>query len=91
MDLAEFHGDLINSVATRADALALGWREAFVLELLERLREAGEIPEAEICLEQLDGPYKRRLVVDAFGFDETDDSLNLFVAIPSAVSAPRSY
>ena len=64
MDITEFHEDLANSIVTRAAALGMGWREAFVVELLERLREVGETPEAEVCLEQLTGQRQRRLSHD---------------------------
>lgn len=88
MNLEDFRADLIASAASRADALGTGWREALVLEMLDRLREAGEVPEAEPCVEQLTGPRNRRLAVDAFALDEADDSLNLFIVLPDGTPSP---
>jgi len=77
----EFRLDLLASAASRADTLALGAREAFVSEVTERLRDAGELPEMEICPESVTGQRNRRLEVDAYAFDEADDSLNLAIAL----------
>jgi hypothetical protein len=81
MTLDEFRADLFASTASRADVSGMGSREAFVHEMLERLRDAGEVPDAEVCVEQLIGPKNRRLAVDAHAFDEADDSIHLFVAL----------
>lgn len=77
----EFRADLIGAAASRAETHATGLREAFVSEVLDRLREAGEAPEAEGCAERLEGRRGRRLEIDAFAFDDADLSLNLFIAI----------
>ena len=68
----EFRADLLAATASRAETRATGMREAFVSETLERLREAGEVPEAEMCAEKLEGQHRRRLEIDAFSFDEAD-------------------
>jgi hypothetical protein len=81
LELEEFRSDLLASAASRAEAHATGIREAFVGEALERLRDAGELPDAEECSERVDGKRNRRLEIDAFAFDEADESLNLFVAV----------
>ena len=88
MDIHDFRADLIASATSRADALGMAWREAFVLEMLERLRDAGEVPEAEPCIEQLVGPRNRRLMVDAYALDEADESLHLFAAMPDGTDTP---
>ena len=77
----EFRADLIGASASRAETHATGLREAFVSEVLERLREAGEAPEAELCAERVEGRRGRKLELDAFSFDEADLSLNLFIAV----------
>ncbi len=77
----EFRADLLAASASRAETHATGQREAFVAEILDRLREAGETPEAETCGEKLDGHRGRRLEIDAFSFDDADDSIHLFIAI----------
>ncbi len=77
----EFRADLLAAVAARAEAHETGLREAFTSEVLERLRDAGEVPEAESCAEVLTGHRSRKLEVDAFAFDDADDSLHLFVMI----------
>src|SRR5713226_543279 len=77
----EFRADLLAAAASRAETHVTGRREAFVSEVLERLREAGESPEAEICAEKLEGHRGRRLEIDAFSFDDADLSLHLFIAI----------
>lgn len=77
----EFRLDLLASAASRADARAMGARESFVSEIAERLREANELPDMELCPESVMGNRNRRLEVDAYAFDEADDSLNLAIAI----------
>ncbi len=77
----EFRADLLAARSSRAETHATGLREAFIAEVLDRLREAGEVPEAEICGEKVEGRRGRRLEMDAFTFDDADDSLHLFIAI----------
>lgn len=90
MDISEFHADLIASASSRAHSLSTGWHEAFVIEMLERLREAGEVPDAEVCSEQLTGIRARKLAVDAQAVDDADDSLHLFVALTHGTDEPPS-
>jgi hypothetical protein len=77
----EFRADLLAATVSRAETHESGMREAFVAEIAERLREAGELPEIEHCAETLLGSRGRRLELDAYAFDEADSSLNLFCAI----------
>ena len=77
----EFRDDLLACAASRAETASCGLREAFVDEMLERLREAGEIPDIETCAETLTGQRGRRLEIDAFAFDEADSSLHLFMVL----------
>jgi AIPR protein len=77
----EFRADLLATSASRAEAHSKGLREAFADEVLDRLRDAGELPDAEACPEVLTGQRGRRLELDAFAFDEADDSLHLFLAM----------
>ena len=84
----EFRTELLASGAARAEVHNISMREGFVMEVLERLREAGEAPEAEICAEMLTGPQRRRLEIDASAFDEADDSLHLFIAIQAQQGSP---
>jgi hypothetical protein len=80
LQIDDFRSDLLASAASRAETHTTGIREAFVGEVLERLRDAGELPDAEECPERLDGQRNRRLEIDAYAFDEADESLNLFIA-----------
>jgi hypothetical protein len=82
----EFRADLLASSASRAETQSLGAREAFMSEILDRLRESGELPDAEPCAESLAGQRGRKLEIDAFSFDEADDSLHLFIGILSGSS-----
>ena len=78
----EFRADLLAAVASRAEVVqACGSREAFVLEMLDRLSESGETPDAELCGEALTGHRGRKLDIDAWAIDDADSSLHLFVAI----------
>jgi hypothetical protein len=77
----EFRTDVLAAAASRAEVHATGLREAFVAEVLEHLREAGELPEADPCSETLTGYRGRKLELDAFAFDEADESLHLFIAL----------
>lgn len=77
----EFRADLLASSTARAEAHETSLRDGFTAEVIERLRDAGEIPDAEPCAEALSGQRSRKLEVDAFAFDDADDSLNLFVTL----------
>jgi hypothetical protein len=77
----EFRADLLAASAARAEAHETSLRDGFAAEILERLRDAGEVPDAESCAETLTGQSRRRLEVDAFAFDDADDSLHLFVTM----------
>lgn len=77
----EFRAELLAAAASRAETHVTGLREAFVSEVLERLRDAGEAPEAENCAEKVEGHHRRVLELDAFSIDEADLSLHLFIAI----------
>jgi hypothetical protein len=77
----EFRADLLAAIASRAEVQACGSREAFSLEMLERLAGSGEVPDAELCAETLTGHRGRKLEIDAWSMDDADSSLHLFVAI----------
>jgi hypothetical protein len=77
----EFRADLLAAVASRAEVQTCASREAFTLEMLDRLSEAGEVPDAELCVEALTGQRGRKLDIDAWTIDNADGSLHLFVAI----------
>lgn len=77
----EFRADLLASAASRAEAHETSMREGFVAEVLERLRDAGELPDAEPCAETISGQRGRKLEVDAFAYDDADESLHLFIAV----------
>ena len=77
----EFRIDLLSAASARAEAHETSLRDGFVSEVLERLRDAGEAPDTEPCSETLTGQRGRKLEIDAYAFDEADDSLNLFVVV----------
>jgi hypothetical protein len=81
MTEAEFRADLLTSTASRSEVQSCGLREAFVTEVLERLRDAGEVPEGEPCPETISGQRGRKLEIDAWADDEADGSLHLFIAL----------
>jgi hypothetical protein len=77
----EFRADLLASAASRAEVQSCRSREAFATEVLERLSEAGEVPDSEPCPEILTGHRGRRLELDAWAFDDADDSLHFFICL----------
>jgi hypothetical protein len=77
----EFRSDLLATSASLAEIQSCGRREAFVSEVLIRLRDAGEVPDSEPCPELLTGLRGRKLEIDAWSTDEADGSLHLFVAL----------
>jgi hypothetical protein len=81
MNQEEFRADLLAAVASRAEVEACGTREAFSLEVLDRLSASGEAPDAESCVEALTGQRGRKLEIDAWAIDDADGSLHLFVVI----------
>ena len=84
----EFRGDLLASAAARAESHETSIREGFTSEVLERLRDAGEVPDAETCAEAIVGQRGRKLEVDAFAFDDADDSLHLFLTMRDGGGSP---
>jgi hypothetical protein len=86
----EFRADLLACAASRAETESSGARETFVAEFLDRLRDAQEVPDAEPCPEALVGYRGRKLTIDAYAYDETDNSLHLFVAIHDGRAAMPS-
>lgn len=86
----EYRSDVLASAASRAETRSCGLREGFVEEVLERLREAGELPDFELCPELVAGPSNRKLEIDAFSFDEADESLHLLVALHTGVAEMQS-
>lgn len=87
----EFRLELLACAASRADAHSMGGREAFVAEMAERLREAGDLPDLEHIIESVTGKRNRRLEVDSFAYDEADESLHLVIAILDCGTArPRN-
>src|ERR1039458_9891413 len=84
----EYRGELLTAAASRAEVQACGLREAFVTEVLERLRDAGEVPEGEPCPESITGQRGRKLEIDAWADDDADGSLHLFIAL--YVGGPQS-
>lgn len=81
MNEEEFRADLLSAVASRAEIEACAMREAFCLETLDRLAAAGEVPDAEPCLETLTGQRGKKLEIDAWADDTADDSLHLFIVV----------
>ncbi len=77
----EFRSDLLAAAASGAETHATSLREALVAEMLERLREAGELPDAEACSERVTGQNARKLELDAYAYDTADNSLHLFIAL----------
>lgn len=77
----EFRADLLASSVARAEAHGTSLRDGFTAEFIERLRDAGEIPDAEHCAEVLSGQRGRKLEMDAFAFDDADESLHLFITL----------
>lgn len=77
----EFRADLLTTAASRSEVQSCGLREAFVTEVLDRLREAGEVPEGEPCPETITGQRGRKLEIDAWADDDADGSLHLFIAL----------
>lgn len=90
MTTEEYRAELLTTAASRAEVQACGLREAFVTEVLERLREAGEVPEGEPCPETLAGDNKRKLEIDAWADDDADGSLHLFIALYDGTQNPKS-
>lgn len=76
----DYRSDLLASSVSRAETRSCGLRDAFVEEALDRLRDAGELPDFEMCPESVPGPGHRKIEVDAFAFDDADNSLHLFIA-----------
>ena len=81
MNDEEFRADLLAAAASRAEVQVCGSREGFVIELLERLQDAGEVPNTEPCAEVLTGQRGRKLEIDAWAADDADGSLHLFIAM----------
>ncbi len=80
----DFRLELLAATHSRAETHGLGTREAFVAEITDRLRDAGEMPDIEGCPESLLGQRQRRLEIDGYAFDAADESLHLVCSILDA-------
>jgi hypothetical protein len=90
MNLADFHQELVESVRATAESSKDFARAVFVDECGERLVAAEEILVFENCrFEGISG--KKKLKIDGYSFDDTDNSLSLVVAEFCNTDAPTSF
>lgn len=89
MNDAEFRADLLAAAAARAESVGTSLREGLVIEMLERLRDAGETPDFESCPEQVTGQRQAKLEIDAFAYDDADESLHLFLTLRDGGPSPQ--
>lgn len=80
MTLDEFRKDLLESVRDSAEAKRNLTRVAYVEEVGNRLVEAEEFTDFQLCSYVGVGTRNRRLQVDAYSYDEMDNSLSLLIA-----------
>lgn len=81
MEIGEFYDDLRNSVSTRA-AIENDYRSfAFMSEVSDRLAEAEEIENLTVVQYEGVGARNRRLAVNGFDLDDSDNSIALAVLL----------
>ena len=81
MEIGEFYDDLRNTVSTRA-AIENDYRSfAFMSEVSDRLAEAEEIESLTVLQYEGVGTRNRRLAVNGFDLDDSDNSIALAVLL----------
>lgn len=80
MEYEEFHQDIIMQVRQQAESAKDFVRACFVEMAGERLTEAEELADFQICQFEGVGQRKRRLQVDGYAIDETDGSISFVIA-----------
>lgn len=79
MDLVNFHKDLIETVRARAEATRDFVRASFIEDCGSRLVDAEEFLGFELC--RFEGvSSKKRLRIDGYWLDDTDNSVSLIVS-----------
>ena len=79
MNLTEFHADLRNRALTRAEIEGIYAAEAFAAEVADRLAEAEEVEHLSTLAFEGEGKRRRRLAINGFDLDDSDDSIALAV------------
>lgn len=80
MDIESFHKDVIEAVRSKAESSRDFIRTAFVEDCGDRLIEAEELLSFEVCRFEGVNTKRKKLRVDGYAFDETDNSMALLVA-----------
>ena len=80
MDLEAFRKDFLEAVWAAAEARQDFQRAAFVDEAVNRLTEADEVSDFETCHYEGVGHRGRKVQIDGYAFDDTDNSLKLLIA-----------
>lgn len=80
MNLEDFQKDFLTTVRVAADAAQDFVHARFVIEAGNRLSDAEEVSDIQICQFEGLGSRRRRLQVDAYSVDEADGSINLIIA-----------
>jgi hypothetical protein len=91
VDVADFRTDFLNNVAVRATADKDFRHMAFISEVEDVLIEAGEVSNLERAYFRREETGRKHLALDAYEFDQADDSLRVFVAAPGLEAKAANF
>jgi AIPR protein len=91
MELTDFRAEFLNRVAVRAATDRDFKHMAFVAETEQILVDAGEVSNLERAYYRREEVGHRHLAIDAYAFDDADDSLRVFVAVPGLEPEPITF
>jgi hypothetical protein len=80
MDSIDYRKDFLESVKISAASADDGTIAAFVKETIQLLSDTGVISDCENCFWNGTGKRNRRARIDAYGFDESDNTMYMVIA-----------
>lgn len=79
MDIKEYMENYLNDLQVQADTLMISREEAFVTDVVERLKESDIISEINIHYFKNKGRQNRTIEFNGYGYEDSDGSYNLFI------------
>lgn len=79
MDIKEYMENYLNDLQVQADTLMISKEEAFITDVIERLKESDIVSDVNIHYFKNKGRQNRIVEFNGYGYENSDGSYNLFV------------
>ena len=76
MDIKEYMENYLNDLQVQADTLMISREEAFVTDVVERLKESDIVSEINIHYFKNKGRQNRTIEFNGYGYEDSDGSYN---------------